>query len=433
MKLSKTHFNFTVKTLKELEPQKTRYLCHDAHPKSNGLKIEVMPSGKKVFRIKQKFKGLTKSISIGDFGLITIEQARLKAHAIQSQLQGGIDPNIEKKTSLNGKYTLEKVFDMYTNYRAVKPITIRGYKTSMKNVLSPLANKIISEISYSDVLTTYSQYEKISIAEASRAMRLLRALFNFAQEEITKYDGSPLVTQNPVKKIYKSRVIKKLERKRSHLEDDELETFTKFLDGLASNPYQYESYRTQADLLLILLFHGTRITETANIKKEMVDLKYGRFWITETKNGRNLWLPMTSFTRKIFERRMVFKEESPYLFPSVNDPSKKIYDAKKALKALKINTGIITTPHDLRRTFMTIGSRLGINAYTLKQLANHSISSSSDVTAGYLFQTADELRQPSQKITDFILGEKNETPQIKAMIENLSWEEKQELIKALAN
>lgn len=433
MKSPKTHFNFTVKALKDLEPLETRYLCHDTNPKSGGLKLEVMPSGKKVFRLKQKFKGVTKTISIGDFGLITIEQARLKAHAIQNQLQHGIDPNLQKKAARAEKYTLQDVFEMYVNFRAIKPITLLGYKTSMKNVLTPISTKVISEISYDDVKSTYTKYEQISKAEAARAMRLLRALFNYAQEEITKYDGSPLISQNPVKKLFKSRTIKNIERKRSHLEDDQLETVTSFLNELATNPYQYESYRTQADLLLILLFHGTRISETTNIKKDMVDLKYGRFWITSTKNNKNLWLPMTSFTKKVFARRIAFKKESPYLFPSVNDPNKTIYDAKKALHALKSQTGITTTPHDLRRTFMTIGSRLGINSYTLKQLANHSISSSADVTAGYLFQTADELRTPSQRITNFILGKAIDGDQINSMLENLSWQEKQDLIKKLSS
>ena len=64
-------------------------------------------------------------------------------------------------------------------------------------------------------------------------------------------------------------------------------------------------------------------------------------------------------------------------------------------------SGIAFTIHDLRRTFLTVAESLDIPAYAVKRLANHKMSN--DVTAGYIVADVERLRQPMQKITDYIL------------------------------
>ncbi len=64
-------------------------------------------------------------------------------------------------------------------------------------------------------------------------------------------------------------------------------------------------------------------------------------------------------------------------------------------------SGVTFTPHDLRRTFITIAESLDIPAYALKRLLNHT--SGADVTAGYIVASTERLREPMQKITDFML------------------------------
>jgi hypothetical protein len=57
--------------------------------------------------------------------------------------------------------------------------------------------------------------------------------------------------------------------------------------------------------------------------------------------------------------------------------------------------------HDLRRTFATIADSLDIPGYALKALLNHK--GGSDVTAGYVVASTERLREPMQKITDYVL------------------------------
>jgi integrase len=74
---------------------------------------------------------------------------------------------------------------------------------------------------------------------------------------------------------------------------------------------------------------------------------------------------------------------------------------KKSKAKVIESTGISFSLHDLRRTFTTIAESLDIPAYGLKRLLNHS--DGSDVTAGYIVANVERLREPMQKIADYLL------------------------------
>jgi len=59
------------------------------------------------------------------------------------------------------------------------------------------------------------------------------------------------------------------------------------------------------------------------------------------------------------------------------------------------------TSANLRRTFITIAESLDINTYALKRLLNHK--DQRDVTGGYIITDMERLREPMNKITDYIL------------------------------
>ena len=64
-------------------------------------------------------------------------------------------------------------------------------------------------------------------------------------------------------------------------------------------------------------------------------------------------------------------------------------------------SGLHVTLHDLRRTFATVAERLDIPAYALKRLLNHK--QGSDVTAGYIVTDVERLREPMERVSDFML------------------------------
>lgn len=392
-------FNFTKSAIEELH-YKGRYL--DSHKDANGLSLEIRSdSGPKTFRIRKRVNGKPSQVTLGRFPIITIAEARKMAREASALMAKGTDPNQIKKEQRQKAMTLEVAFHLYLDFKNLKLSTIRGYKTSFNNVLISLAKKPVTEISYDDVLKVHRLYSQKSTAEADRAARLLRAIFYYLMDELLDAKGKPLIIANPVKKLFKAKQIHHLDRKTRKVEDDQIKPFFKFFEQMTNDSRPF--YQTGADLILVLLFHGTRFGETSKLKWSNIELRYKRFWLTETKNGRRLWLPMNDFTYQLFLRRKKMNMESEYVFPSVNNNDKPISDVKKPLRTLLEETGIKITPHDLRRTFLSLGNRIGLSRYTIKQLSNHS-QSSNDVTEGYVTQTADELREPSQKIANRIFS-----------------------------
>jgi integrase len=427
-----THFSFTVKRLNDTTKKGT---YTDTHKAANGLRLRIqVDGGAKSFFVIGRLSGKQITATLGKYPAVTIEQARQKARDIQTDLANGINPNLKKQFERTKTATLAQYFESYLMAKNLKPITIKGYRISFKNVLAPLASKELTAISYDDVLKLHKAYTNKSPAEADRAMRLLRAIFYMAMDDVKDLNGRPLILENPVRKLGKNKHFTRLERKVRKLEDDQLKPFIDFMETLATDERPF--YQTGADLALILLYHGTRFTETAKMKLDQIDFKYKRFYLTETKNSRRLWLPMTSESEKVFKRRKRLSNGSPFIFPSATNEAKNLADIKKPLRQLLEQTGIEITPHDLRRTFLSTGARLGFNEYLLKQLANHATGN--DITAGYVIQSADELKEPAQRITNAYLSKSGRTATdgdtlLKDLLSNLSETEKQQLLIRLIN
>jgi integrase len=95
-----------------------------------------------------------------------------------------------------------------------------------------------------------------------------------------------------------------------------------------------------------------------------------------------------------------YQLQSKYVFHN-KETKLCIQEPKRQIKNVIKASGVKFMLHDLRRTFITIAESLDVNHYTLKKLVNHKIGN--DVTGGYIVSTVERLREPMQKITDYVL------------------------------
>ena len=82
-------------------------------------------------------------------------------------------------------------------------------------------------------------------------------------------------------------------------------------------------------------------------------------------------------------------------------PRGRLDNLRSALEEVARRSGVPFCVHDLRRTFATIADSLDIPGYAVKALLNHK--GGSDVTAGYVVASTERLREPMQKICDYVL------------------------------
>ena len=79
--------------IKQFKPQaKTKKLYDE-----RGLYLEVAPSGGKWWRLKYRFNGKEKRISLGVYPDVTLKEARARRDEAKIQLSNGIDPSVYRK------------------------------------------------------------------------------------------------------------------------------------------------------------------------------------------------------------------------------------------------------------------------------------------------------------------------------------------------
>jgi integrase len=97
-------------------------------------------------------------------------------------------------------------------------------------------------------------------------------------------------------------------------------------------------------------------------------------------------------------RRRHEAKTGEFVFPGDVGP---LAEPKRQIEKVIVASGVQFSCHTLRRTFATIAESLDIPYYALKRLLNHKVA---DVTGQhYTVITVERLREPMQKITDFIL------------------------------
>ncbi|HDZ08999.1 tyrosine-type recombinase/integrase [Pseudohongiella sp.] len=356
-----------------------------------GFGIRVTSNGTMSYFVEKRVNGKNKRVTIGKHGPITPEQARKEAQKLLGQMSTGTDPVVEKRERKIQAVTLRESYNAYLLARkGLKPNTLHDYKRCIEGALGDWLDKPLTSITKDMVEKRHSKLGAKSHARANNTMRVLRALFNFASEKYESQDGKPILTSNPVDRLSKSRAWYEVRRRQTLLTPTQLKPWYEATMLL--------NQETTRDFLHFILFTGLRRSEATHLTWEYVDFKERTFLIPDTKNKEPHRLPMSDFLEDLLKRRFLMAEKV-WVFPSpvTNGPLK---EPRTALTRVAELSGVEFQLHDLRRTFITIAESLDIPAFALKRLLNHKFSN--DVTAGYIVPNTERLREPMQRITDYI-------------------------------
>jgi len=365
-----------------------------------GFALRVTKNGVKSFVVETTIGNKVRRITLGRYGVLSLEQARGEAAKLLGKITTGIDPIAEKKAKQISQITLEQAFNDYVAARkSLKAVTVLDYQAVLRQVMPDWLSKPLLNITRSMVVKRHTQYgETNSKARSNLSMRLLRAIFNFAINQYQTPDLKALIQDNPVACLSHTRAWYRVEARQSLIKHHQLEIWYKGLMEL-SDYFPYSSAQLWHDYFLLILFTGLRQTEAASLMWEQVDLKTKSFQLIDTKNRSNHLLPMSDMVYSIFERRRELTK-SEFVFPA---ESKEGYvsDHRKAMWKVTELSGIEFKLHDLRRTFITMAESLDISAYSLKRLLNHKMRN--DVTSGYIISDVERLRKPMQQVSDYLL------------------------------
>jgi len=371
--------------------------------------------GKKVYYAVKRVGRKLQWVNIGVHGPMNPTDARKEALKTLAELNKGVNVNREKAKARTKGTTLEDIWDMYIKTRPnLRDGTTNSYKNLIENHLSSWLKTPMDEITgemvskkHLDIVDKAKRNkiekikkkeedqehaeieiaEKYGYAQANKVMRVLRLLFNYYSVIADK------PVENPVKRLSNTRQWFKVERKKRIIKATDL---GKWYDSVKeySNPIV-------RDYLFLLLFTGLREREGMKLKWADVDMNAKTLTIRSeiAKNHQEHTLPMSPYLYKLFNQRLALKENE-WVFPGYKE-GQPIAKVRRAIEHVTKETGIEWSLHDLRRTFSTFAEQ-EVSYAVLKRLLNHS--QASDVTAGYLVISTEQLRDPMNRVTNRILA-----------------------------
>ena len=319
-----------------------------------GFVLRVTPEGKKSFSyryrspVDRKQKRLTWA-----YPAFSLSEARTEAEGAVRAVGRKEDP--QAKAEIDVPETVGELCTKYVEQRLKKHV--RKWKAAegeIENHIRPkLGTTRLDKITKGHVRQLIAGIAPKYPVAANRILSRLRAVFNWGMEE----DLCEVDPTRGVKKPTKEKPVARI------LTDEELKAVWKACDALDFPAKQY---------MRALILSGQRRDDVRCISLPEIDRK-SMSWVIPAeryKTGRPHLIPLT---RTMLELLDASRSKQGYIFSL--DKGKKAYGnlvkPKKALdKASKVSG---YTLHDIRRTFRTGLSRLGIRPDIAERVIGHSV------------------------------------------------------------
>lgn len=393
--------NFTKQSINSLPipPPNKRAYYNDT--KLLGLQLVIYGSGKKSFVVYKKINGKPTRYKLCSFTntVPSIEKTRKKAHKIIVEIEDGEDPQAKKRAVSARTATLDNAFELLKSTRkTLKPKTLYDYTRIMEVAFGDWKKKRLLDISKDMVLQRHKKLgNNNGHSYANLSMRFLSSLFNLSIDYYEDENGESYIKSNPVQRISKLKAWYPSKPREKIIETHELEAWFKAVLELKEKD---ENGEKVADYLITILLTGLRKLEAASLTWESIDLKARTITIEDTKNSETHKLPIPKYLYLILSAR--YKNAgTDYVFPGIGAKGHLI-EPRRQISIIIKASNVDFIIHGLRKTFSTIAERLDISVYALKRLLNHKMRN--DVTAGYIIKDVERLREPMQKVEDYILS-----------------------------
>ena len=299
--------------IRALKPQAAAYRVAD----SNGLCIEVRPTGAKVWRYRYRFEGRPSIITLGDYPAMTLMQARAEREKQRQYLKGGANPahvaksekavRSERVANTFGAIGLEHLAKRARE--GLGEASVARERRHIEKDLAPLANLPISDVSAPVLLAALRKLEARGVAEtAHRARSLAGRIFRYAI-------ATGRADRNPAADL--AGALERPQTKHFASVTDPKD-FARVLRAL----WAYQGApATQAALKLAPLTF-VRPGELRAAKWADIDLEAGEWRYIATKTGTPHIVPLAHQVVEVLRDLHPITCRSPYVFPSVRSASR---------------------------------------------------------------------------------------------------------------
>ena len=352
------------KEIKAAAPKDRLYKLYDG----GGLILEIPTKQKKRWRLKYRFGGKEKLLSLGSYPQISLQAARKAREELKEQIAKGIDPaeirkaekeNIKKKRielkeeKIKNKNTFKKIATDWLKLQKgnLAPVTLKNRENALKRDFYPvIGDTPMEDITRKDIIKIAETIQdRGALYTAHRLLNVCNQIWRYA----VQYE---VVERNIINDISNKDVLQKHERKhfRTITDPVKIGQLMRAIDG-----YQGE-LTTKAALQLIALTF-VRPQNIRFAEWDEFDLKK-KVWIipaAKMKMNKEHIVPLTKQALKILKEIEPLTKNAKYVFHSSISTQKAISEntLNQALKRLDFGSEIVS--HGFRAMFSTLAYESG--------------------------------------------------------------------------
>jgi integrase len=345
-------------------------------PLRSGLGVRLYPSGKKAFILSYRQNGTKRLYTLGQYGQITLDQARDLAQKRLGEVADGKDPVITRRDSRKkNEWTVQRAYSEFLN-RYAKVYNKRWQETERvftKDILPAIGARPIEEVTKEDIIRLVDAVLKRKARiMANQTLKICRRFFNWCLErDLIQYAPTDRLTM-PAKEVSRDRV----------LSEEEVSDVWRAAEAMG--------YPFGAAIQLLLLT-GQRRGEVLSMEWEHIDPRTGVWTIPRenTKTGQQHSLPLPPQAIALIANS---RKLGPYIFTTAGLKPFENVSHHKAVLDTMVNQSRAEkgrapiTPwriHDLRRTAASGMAGLGVAPHVIEKVLNHSSGIISGVAAVY--------------------------------------------------
>ncbi|MGZ2411751.1 integrase [Sphingomonas sp. F9_3S_D5_B_2] len=377
----------TKRCIEGLEPKPKDYFVWDDELQRFGVRVQ--PSGKKTFVVQYRVEKRSRRMSLGTFGVLTLDVARGKALRALAMVEAGDDP-LDVRVKRQKAIT---VAELVTRFMAVhidlnpnlKESTGREYRHALKRYILPALGRLkVTDVTRADVTALHlSMHDRPY--QANRTLEVVSKMFNLAEDWGLRPEGT-----NPRK-----RVKKYPEKKRERfLSRAELQRVGQVLAEMEAERVEMPSAIAAVRLLMLT---GCRLNEVLRLKWKHVLVRDGELRLPDSKTGKksvqlgDAALAVLRGIPPVPGNQWVITGRGDGAHLTDLQPFWQRVRARAGLNGVRI--------HDLRHTYASVAAGAGMSLSMIGRLLGHT---QVQTTARYAHLAQGTVKDAANNISQLI-------------------------------
>jgi len=334
-----------------------------------GLYLEVTPSGGRWWRLKYRFAGKERRISLGVYPDVSLKEARDARDAAKKLLSSGIDPSSQRKadklrlceTHTNNFEAITR--EWFSKYAARWATNYSTRLMSMfeRSIFPYIGNRPVAEITAPELLTVIRRIENTSLDVAHRAVATCGRVFRYAI-------ATGRAANDPTYGLKGALPPKDTGHFAATTEASDLAPILRAFDSYEGTPTVQAALR-----LMPLLF--VRPGELRTAEWSAINLSEGEWRYTINKTKTEHIVPLSRQAIAILSELLPLTGRSKYVFPSARSTQRPMSDNALLAAMRRMDIGKDEqTGHGFRATARTIlDEKLRVRPDIIEHQLGHTV------------------------------------------------------------